>query len=100
MYFQTLLTKNKLHDYESIELCKLVLAQGKIQYIEKWIKEDKLTWTETLGDLLKNYNVQLAARVYKKAGCHGKVVQALIDMGQNEKATIYMKQNNMNSNYI
>jgi clathrin heavy chain len=56
-------------------LCKLVLGQNKHQFVEKWVKEDKLTWTLELGNLLKQYNnLQLAARVYKKAGCHQQVV--------------------------
>lgn len=50
---------------------------------------------------MKQYNLpQQAARVYKKAGCHQEVVQALIDMGQNDKATMYMRQNNINTDYV
>lgn len=49
LYFQTLLEKGKLNAYESVELCRPVLAQGRINLIEKWLQEDKLECSEELG---------------------------------------------------
>lgn len=43
IYFSTLLETTKLNEIESIELAKPVLAQGKKNLIEDWIKNDKLT---------------------------------------------------------
>ena len=39
-----------------MELVKPVLQQGKTNLIEDWIKQDKLTATEQLGDLIRQYN--------------------------------------------
>lgn len=36
-----------------MELCKPVLAQGKTNLVEEWVKNDKLTMTDDLGDLIK-----------------------------------------------
>ena len=33
---------NEASQYEALELCRPVLAQGKKQLIEKWLKEDKV----------------------------------------------------------
>ncbi|RNA05151.1 clathrin heavy chain 1 isoform X3, partial [Brachionus plicatilis] len=41
-YFGILLDQGKLNKYESIELCKPVIQQGKKQLLEKWLKEEKL----------------------------------------------------------
>lgn len=53
-YFGILLDQGKLNKYESIELCKPVIQQGKKQLLEKWLKEEKLEvsglffWSEFL----------------------------------------------------
>lgn len=41
-YFSILLESSKLNKEESIELCRPVVAQGKKQLLEKWLKEDKV----------------------------------------------------------
>ncbi len=41
-YFGILLESSQLNKYEALELCRPVLAQGKKQLIEKWLKEDKV----------------------------------------------------------
>lgn len=41
-YFGILLERGKLNRYESIELSKPVLTQGRKQLLEKWLKEDKV----------------------------------------------------------
>lgn len=42
-YFGILLDQGQLNKYESLELCRPVLQQGRKQLIEKWLKEDKVT---------------------------------------------------------
>ena len=41
-YFGILLEKGDLNKYESLELAKPVLQQGRKQLLEKWLKEDKV----------------------------------------------------------
>ena len=41
-YFGILLDQGQLNKYESLELCRPVLQQGRKQLLEKWLKEDKL----------------------------------------------------------
>ncbi|CAB4028357.1 clathrin heavy chain 1-like, partial [Paramuricea clavata] len=40
-YFGILLDQGQLNKYESLELCKPVLQQGRKQLLEKWLKEEK-----------------------------------------------------------
>ena len=49
-YFSTLLEYGKLNGQESLELVGPVVQQGRREFIEKWLKEDKLECTEELGD--------------------------------------------------
>ena len=42
-YFGILLDQGQLNKYESLELCRPVLQQGRKQLLEKWLKEDKVT---------------------------------------------------------
>lgn len=42
-YFSILLEKGELNKYESLELAKPVLLQGRKQLLEKWLKEDKVS---------------------------------------------------------
>jgi clathrin heavy chain len=60
IYFLTLLEKGTLNKMESMELCGPVLQQGKKNFVENWLKENKLECSEELGDLIKNYEPNLA----------------------------------------
>jgi len=42
-----------------------VIAQQKLNLIENWIKEGKLTMTNELGDLIRAANPQLALNIYQ-----------------------------------
>lgn len=64
---------NKFCRYESLELCKPVLLQGRKQLLEKWLKEDKLECSEELGDLVKQGDPTLALSVYLRANVPAKV---------------------------
>jgi len=63
-----------LNKYESLELCRPVLAQDKRQLLEKWLKEDKLECSEELGDLVKTADISLALSVYLRANIPPKVL--------------------------
>jgi clathrin heavy chain len=54
-------------------LCRPVLAQGRKQLLEKWLKEDKLECSEELGDLVKQADPTLALSVYLRANVPNKV---------------------------
>jgi clathrin heavy chain len=41
-YFGILLEKGELNKFESLELARPVLQQGRKQLLEKWLKEDKV----------------------------------------------------------
>ena len=41
-YFDILLESSQLNKYEALELCRPVVTQGKKQFVEKWLKEDKV----------------------------------------------------------
>ena len=42
-YFSILLDQGQLNKYESLELCRPALQQGRKQLLEKWLKEDKVS---------------------------------------------------------
>lgn len=77
-YFSALLEKGKLNAGESIELARPVLAQGKLQLLEKWIKEDKLEFSEQLGDLVSSVDIGMALSIYLRANCSQKVSFSLL----------------------
>ena len=63
-YFGVLMESQKLNKAESIELARPALMQGKVQLIERWLTEDKITCSEALGDM-----VMQAGRASAAAGC-------------------------------
>lgn len=91
-YFSTLLDKGTLNKYESIELARPVLQQDRKPLFEKWLKEDKLTSSEELGDIVKPYDVALALAVYIRANVNIKVVSCLAELGQFDKILPYCER--------
>lgn len=67
-YFYVLLENTKLSDFETKEICEVVLSQNKANFVEKWLNENKITCTEQLGDLVMPKDKLLAARIYEKCG--------------------------------
>lgn len=65
--------QGQLNKFESLELSRPVLQQGKKQLMEKWLKEDKLECSEELGDLVKQVDPTLALSVYLRANVPNKV---------------------------
>uniref|UniRef100_W5K8H2 Clathrin heavy chain n=1 Tax=Astyanax mexicanus TaxID=7994 RepID=W5K8H2_ASTMX len=51
-YFGILLDQGQLNKFESLELCRPVLQQGRKQLLEKWLKEDKVCkWGGERGEI-------------------------------------------------
>lgn len=85
-YFSTLLDSDKLNEVESIDLAGTVLQQSRTPLLEKWLKEDKLTASERLGDLIKPQAPALALAVYLRSGTSPfKVVQGFVELGEYDK---------------
>lgn len=99
-YFGILLESSQLNKYEAMELCRPVLAQGKKQLIEKWLKEDKLECSEELGELVKQVDPTLALSVFLRAGVPGKVIQCFAETGQFQKIILYAKKVNFTPDYV
>ncbi|KAL1129707.1 hypothetical protein AAG570_012651 [Ranatra chinensis] len=99
-YFGILLDQGQLNKYESLELCRPVLAQGRKQLLEKWLKEDKLECSEELGDLVKQADPTLALSVYLRANVPNKVIQCFAETGQFQKIVLYAKKVGYTPDYI
>uniref|UniRef100_A0A2K5V2Y9 Clathrin heavy chain n=1 Tax=Macaca fascicularis TaxID=9541 RepID=A0A2K5V2Y9_MACFA len=91
-YFGILLDQGQLNKLESLELCHLVLQQGRKQLLEKWLKEDKLECSEELGDLVKTTDPMLALSMYLRANVPSKVIQCFAETGQFQKIVLYAKK--------
>lgn len=99
-YFGILLDKGMLNKYESLELCRPVLQQGRKQLLEKWLKEDKLECSEELGDLVKSTDPTLALSVYLRANVPNKVIQCFAETGQFQKIVLYAKKVGFTPDFI
>jgi len=88
-YFSTLLESGKLNQQESLELAKPVLQQGRPQLMEKWLKDDKLTCSEDLGDLIAPLDSAMALSVYLRAECHSKAISCFVQRGEYDKIVPY-----------
>ncbi|OAQ24879.1 clathrin, heavy polypeptide, isoform CRA_a [Linnemannia elongata AG-77] len=88
-YFGLLLEKGELNKYESLELARPVLAQGRKQLLEKWLKEDKLECSEELGDIVKQQDLNLALSVYLRANVPNKVIACFAETKQYPKIILY-----------
>lgn len=92
VYIQTCLDRGKLNEVESIALSKQLLETKKLSLLEKWIKEDKLEFTESLGDVLRPASPTLALAMYIKAASHEKAIQCMVETGQTSKVALYAKK--------
>lgn len=81
-YFGILLEKGELNKVETLELARPVLAQGRKQLLEKWLKENKLACSEELGDIVRSTDLTLALSVYLRANVPNKVVACFAETGQ------------------
>lgn len=92
-YFSTLLDSGVLNQYESVELARPVLQQDRKPLFEKWLKEEKLTCSEELGDIVKAHgDPALALAVYIRANVSIKVVSCLAELGHFDKILPYCQK--------
>ncbi|KAK8792774.1 hypothetical protein WA158_004938 [Blastocystis sp. Blastoise] len=98
-YVSTLLECGQLNEIETIELCRPVFQQGKKNIIENWLKDNKLTCSEALGDIFFQQDAKLALGVYYKAKAHDKVIACLVRQGLFDKVLQYAKTNNYTPDY-
>ncbi|KAJ7061039.1 armadillo-type protein [Mycena amicta] len=91
-YFGILLEKGELNHLESLELTRPVLQQGRKQLLEKWLKENKLTCSEELGDIVRLHDMTLALSVYLRANVSNKVIACFAETGQTNKIVLYSKK--------
>ena len=99
-YFNVLLETTKLNAYETLQLARPVVAQGKIALIEGWLKDDKLECSEELGDMFKASHPQLALSVYLRAEVAPKVVACLAETGQFENLFKYAQRANYTPDWV
>lgn len=99
-YFGILLEKGTLNKYETLELARPVLLQGRKQLLEKWLKEDKLECSEELGDIVKQHDLTLALSVYLRANVPSKVIQCFAETGQYSKIILYAKKVGYTPDYV
>lgn len=99
VYFSTLLDYGTLNAIESIELVRPVALQGRKDFVEKWLNEDKLECTEELGDIVKSLDLNLAVRIYRKAKAGQKVLQALTELGRFEEIIEFAKESRYQTDY-
>jgi clathrin heavy chain len=88
-YFSTLLETGRLNEQESIEVAKPVLQQGRLQLMEKWLKDDKLQSSEALGDLVMPSDAGMALSIYLRAEVHAKAIQCFVQRGEYDKIVPY-----------
>ena len=71
--------------------------------LEEWIKNEKLSFTSALGDLIKQYNPQLALSIYMRSDSSDspeRVIQGLIETGQHDKIMAYCQKANYTPDFI
>ncbi|KNE65463.1 hypothetical protein AMAG_11086 [Allomyces macrogynus ATCC 38327] len=99
-YFGVLLEKGDLNKMETLELARPILIQGRKQLLEKWLKEEKLTCSEELGDIVKQYDVTLALSIYLRANVPHKVIQCFAETGQFDKIVLYAQKVGHTPDYL
>ncbi|KAI0321019.1 clathrin heavy chain 1 [Amylostereum chailletii] len=99
-YFGILLEKGDLNHLESVELARPVLQQGRKQLLEKWLKENKLTCSEELGDIVRLHDLTLALSVYLRANVPNKVIACFAETGQTDKIVLYAKKVGYQPDYV
>jgi clathrin heavy chain len=99
-YFAQLMQKGKLNKVETVELTKPALAQGRSQLLEKWLREDTITCSEQLGDMVAPYDAKMALSIYLRSGeAHEKVVNCFMSTGEFAKIVPYASKHAYTPNY-
>ena len=100
-YFSVLLDKqgSSLNKYETLELARPVLNQGRKHLLEKWLGDNKLDCSEQLGDAVRMHDLGLALQIYLKANASQKVISAYAETGQFDKIQPYAQSVGYNPDY-
>lgn len=99
-YFQVLLAHGKLNQVESIELCRPVIASGRLPMLAQWLSEGKLECSEQLGDMVVQADANLALEIYQKGGAPEKAIQAHLHMGDFAQVVQIGKQSGHHPDYV
>ena len=100
-YFQYIIEKDSLNSYESIELAKIVLQKpGGVDYIKKLITENKVESSEELGDIVAQFNNELAMKIYLTAKAHEKIINSLLSVGDYVRVLQYCQKVGYQPNYL
>lgn len=100
VYFSTLLETTKLNAVESVELVRPVIAQGKMNLIEDWIKKRKLTITDELAEMIKQVDTKLGLSCYMISDNPDQVVQGLVEAQQFDKIQAYLTKNGKKVDFL
>ena len=100
IYFSTLLETTQLNAVESVELVKPVLAQGKKQVVEDWIKKKKLTITDELAEIIRQVDPKLALSCYIISDNPEQVIQGLVETQQYDKIMPYLTKTGKKVDFV
>ncbi|GCA62156.1 clathrin, heavy chain [Kipferlia bialata] len=94
-YFHKLMETSALEDYESVELARLILQQGKKELLKRFIDENRLTGSEALGDICMQAGLEMeACKIYVQGGAHEKAVIFMAAQGEFDKVFEYSRRVN------
>lgn len=107
-YFTTIFKFHTLNQFESTEFCRLLLSQNSatliseftsitqpIVFLRTLINEEKLTFSEELGDiLLQNGEKKLALKIFNKCTPQNptKILQTLIEIGNFSHVSEFIRE--------
>ena len=99
-YFTLLMESGRLNAAESMELCKPAVAQRRTELVTRWLKEDKLTCSEGLGDMVASLDANLALQIYYKSGeAHEKVMNCLLKTQMFDRIIPYAQETSFTPNW-
>jgi len=78
IYLKTLIQTDRLDAEESYELIRAVLYQSKLDLILEWIKENKLTLTDEIENMVREASPKLAICIQQSSNDPDKVIQAFV----------------------
>lgn len=100
IYFSILLDNNeKLNKNETMELVPPLLEQNRTQLFEKWLTQGNLDCSEELGDLVKQYNQNLALQCYLKSNAYQKVLNTLVELKRFNEILPFCQSTGFQPNY-
>jgi clathrin heavy chain len=100
-YFNYILGIDKLNKIESVELSKIVLQKpGGIDYIKQLVSENKMEFSEALGDIVRQYDSDLAIKIFYDSKSHSKIVESLLSNGEFQKALTYCDKVGYDADYL